>query len=89
VNHRTSLRYPSAMGSDRSCTGFKPSQAEQKSQKGIGISGLQKLGYRKSRGQEIGSLHSENPEFDLSHPFIRTRGGDQEPVGISATGVSS
>jgi hypothetical protein len=57
--------------------------------KGIGISELQNSGYRKSRGQEIGSLHSENPDLDLDRPSVGTRGGDQAPVGISATGVLS
>jgi hypothetical protein len=57
--------------------------------KDIEISGFLNLGYQKSRGQEIGSLHSENPDFDLDCPSVETHGGDQEPVGISATRVLS
>jgi hypothetical protein len=57
--------------------------------KDIDLLGLRNLGYWKSQGQEIGSLHSENPEIDLNPSFIKTHGGDQEPVGISDTGVLS
>ena len=57
--------------------------------KDVGILRFLNLGYQKSRGQEIGSLHSESPNFDLDRPSVETRGEDQEPVGISATGVLS
>jgi hypothetical protein len=57
--------------------------------KDVGILGFLNSEYWKSRGQEVGSLHSENPDFDLDRPSVETRGGDQEPVGISATGVLS
>ena len=60
-----------------------------KVQKDVGISRFLNSGYQKSRGQEIGSLHSENPDFDLDCPSVETRGRDQEPVGILATGILS
>jgi hypothetical protein len=55
--------------------------------KDVRISRLRNSRYRKSRGQEIGNLHGENPDFDLDRPSVETRGGDQEPIGISAIGV--
>jgi hypothetical protein len=79
VSRRPSLRYPSVVGSDRSCTGFKPSQAERKSRKASGYRDFRIRDIEKSRGQEIGSLHDENPETDLSRPSVGTRGGDREP----------
>jgi hypothetical protein len=43
----------------------------------IGISGLQRLGYQESRGQEIRNLQGENPELNQSRPFVETRGGNR------------
>jgi len=77
VSRWISLRCPSAViswanhlssvGSDRSCTRFKLHEQEGESPKiGIGISGFQPSGYRKSWRQEIGNLHAENPRINLS-----------------------
>ena len=57
--------------------------------KGVRISELQNSGLRESRGQEIRSLHSGNPDLDLDRPSVGTRGKDQAPIGISATRVLS
>jgi hypothetical protein len=83
-----SLRYPSFVGSDRSCTRFNSHKQSEAPERRRDI-GVLNSGYRKSRGQEIGSLHRKNLDFDLDRPSIETRGRDQEPVGILATGVLS
>jgi hypothetical protein len=57
--------------------------------KDVGISEFLNSEYRKSRGQEIRSLHSENLDFDPNRPSVETHGGDQEPIDISTTGVLS
>jgi len=60
VSRRPSLRYPSVVGSDRSCTGFKPSEAEQKSRK---VSGYRDFGIR-----DIRSLEGKR----LGHSMMKT-----------------
>ena len=56
--------------------------------KGVGVSELQNLELREFGGQEIGSLHSGNPDLDLDCPSIGTGGNNQEPVDISHVGFS-
>ena len=57
--------------------------------KGVRILELENSGLQESRGKEIGSLHSGNPDLDLDHPSVGTRGGYQAPIGILATRVLS
>jgi hypothetical protein len=59
--------------------------------------GTQNIGTRDIGTRDIGVLEVENvgafqvpkQRNDLDRPFVQTRGGNREPVGISATGVLS
>jgi hypothetical protein len=39
--------------------------------------------------ENVGAFQAPKQRNDLDRPFVQTRGGNREPVGISATGVLS
>jgi hypothetical protein len=39
--------------------------------------------------EKVGAFQVPKQRNDLDRPFVQTRGGNREPVGISATGVLS